>query len=156
MRIAFDLDGLLIPAPGSRMLAERLGLIACAISREPMRAGAPALMRSLRQQGHEVWIYTTSLRSPRRLRFWFACLGVRLHGVVNKEVHDQCICAAGIACSKYPPAFEIGLLIDDSEGVSMEGKYFGFSVLLISEDDRDWSSRILLKVDELERSTSHN
>ena len=67
MRIAFDLDGTLVPKPGSVMPVERCGLVARAVSREPIRKGAPGLLRSLRHRGHEVWLYTTSFRSPARI-----------------------------------------------------------------------------------------
>ena len=43
-----------------------------------------------------------------------------------------------IGCSKYPPAFGIDLLIDDAEGVSIEGERFGFRVFRISGNDLSW------------------
>jgi hypothetical protein len=43
MRIAFDLDGTLIPAPGSAMRTEPLGLFARLISSEQLREHTPAL-----------------------------------------------------------------------------------------------------------------
>src|ERR1043165_1936710 len=88
MRIAFDLDGVLVPVPGSPMLTEELPLLSRAISQESIRAGAPILLSRLRQQGHEVWLYTTSLRRPWILRVWFASFGVRVDGIVNKAIHD--------------------------------------------------------------------
>ena len=63
MRIAFDLDETLIPAPGSPMLVERPNVVARDISREPLRAATLDLLRGLGREGHEVWIYTTSLRN---------------------------------------------------------------------------------------------
>jgi hypothetical protein len=44
----------------------------------------------------------------------------------------------GIACSKYPPAFAIDLLVDDAGGIEMEGKRFGFAVLQIKDDNTSW------------------
>src|SRR5271166_5684580 len=101
MRIAFDLDGTLIPLPGSAMATEPRRFLPSLIWREPVRKGAPMLLRELRREGHEVWIYTTSLRDPVRLRHWYAALGVRLDGIVNATRHAD----IAAECSKYPPAF---------------------------------------------------
>jgi hypothetical protein len=107
MRIAFDLDGTLIPAPApapaSPMAIEPQGWLARMICREPLRAGAPRLLRALGRRGHEVWIYTTSLRSEAKLRLWFSALGVRLDGVVTQATHAAA--SAPLPASKYPPAF---------------------------------------------------
>src|SRR5687768_9964019 len=135
MRIAFDLDGTLIPWPESPMNTERLGPLARVVSRENIRKDTPALLKELRRHGHEVWIYTTSLRNPFRLRLWFASFGVVLDGIVNQERHTSVMTNEPVACSKYPPIFGIELLIDDAEGVRLEGERFGFSVLRIAEDD---------------------
>jgi hypothetical protein len=142
MRIAFDLDGTLIPGPGSPMRIERLGWLARLISREQIREGAPGLLRALRRQGHEVWIYTASLRSPARLRLWFASFGVLLDGVINQTVHNTAMAGTSNVCSKYPPAFGIELLIDDATGLLLEGERLGFPVVRILEDDSSWCSRI--------------
>jgi len=37
------------------------------VFRKPLREGAVALMRELQAEGHDVWIYTSSLRSKRYL-----------------------------------------------------------------------------------------
>jgi hypothetical protein len=142
MRIAFDLDGTLIPAPGSAMRTEPLGLFARLISSEQLREHTPALLKGLRQQGHEIWLYTTSLRGPNHLRLWFASVGIRLDGIVNQARHAGMMNGKAVACSKYPPAFGIDLLVDDAEGVRLEGERHGFSVLHIHEEDASWCSRI--------------
>jgi hypothetical protein len=45
--------------------------------------------------------------------------------------------------SKYPPAFDIDLHVDDSEGVRMEGDEFGFRVVVVRPDDENWTERVL-------------
>ena len=150
MRIAFDLDGTLVPRPGSVMRVERLGLFSQAISREQIRAGTPTLLSGVRRRGHEVWLYTTSFRSPARLRLWFASFGVRLEGIVNQARHQTVLADRNLACSKYPPAFGIDLLVDDAEGVELEGQRLGFSVLRITEDDESWCSRVASAMTEIE------
>jgi hypothetical protein len=142
MKVAFDLDGTLIPTPGFAMPVERLGFLARAVSDETIRAGAPQLLKELHRRGHDVWLYTTSMRNPARLWLWFASFGVRLGGVVNHARHSATLAHSGIACSKYPPAFGIDLLVDNEEGTIIEGKRFGFAVLHIAEGDDAWCSRV--------------
>jgi hypothetical protein len=144
MRIAFDLDGMLIPGPGSPMAVEPLGLLPRLVSREPIRAGTARLLAALRGCGHEIWLYTTSYRSPARLRAWFAAFGVRLDGIINQTRHEAVVPHA--LSSKYPPAFGIDLLVDDSEGVALEGRRHGFAVLHVAEDDAAWCPRVELAV----------
>lgn len=151
MKIAFDLDGTLVPQPGSVMKVERLGLVSQTISREQIRAGTPTLLNELRKRGHDVWLYTTSFRGPARLRMWFASFGVRLEGIVNQARHQTALADRNIGCSKYPPAFGIDLLVDDAEGVELEGRRLGFSVLRIREDDESWCSRVSSAITEFER-----
>jgi hypothetical protein len=146
LKIAFDLDGTLIPAPGAPMAVERPRWPARLISAESLRAGAPRLLRALRRRGHEVWIYTTSLRSAARLRLWFSLFGVRLDGVVTQATHAAVIAEIPLTASKYPPAFGIDLLVDDAAGVALEGRRFGFAVLILSEDDTSWCARVLTMV----------
>jgi hypothetical protein len=154
MRIAFDLDGTLIPAPGSPMLVEPLRWLPRIISREPIRVGTPKLLRGLSKCGHEIWLYTTSLRNPARLRLWFGSFGVRLDGVINQTRHDALLSGKATASSKYPPAFGIDLLVDDSKGVEIEGRRFGFSVMQIEPDDIDWVAKVERMVEEFVARTA--
>ena len=152
MRIGFDLDRTLIPAPGSVMQLEPLGWAPRMISREPLRAGTPKLLLELRQRRHEIWLYTSSLQSAARLRLWFRAFGVRIDGIINQTRHDAVLLGSKLGCSKYPPAFGIELLVDDSEGVATEGKRLGFAVLRIEEDDVGWCSRVVCRVAEAEQT----
>jgi hypothetical protein len=117
---------------------------------EPLRRGTRALMQELLARCCQLWIYTTSFRSPRYLRRWFASFGIPISGVVNQDRHEQVIRRSrftGYPPSKYPPAFGIDLHVDDSEGVAMEGKEYNFRVVVISPDDLDWTSRVLAAVE---------
>jgi hypothetical protein len=102
-------------------------------------------MGELLQRRCELWIYTTSYRSPHYLRGWFRCLGVPLTGVINQTQHERVVGRHGP--SKYPPAFGIDLHVDDSEGVGMEGQRHGFAVVVVSPEDPDWASGVLEAVD---------
>src|SRR5262245_38810912 len=128
MRIAFDLDDTLIPC-GHSFPVERPTLLARLFGAEPLRLGAVELLKELRQRGDEVWVYTTSLRSPWTVRCQFFAYGVRLGGVVNSDRHVHQLSRGWPNhrdVSKYPPAFGIHLLVDDLEGVALEGRRFGF------------------------------
>jgi hypothetical protein len=151
MRISFDVDDTLVcipPVPTEQFVSSwRRWLY-----REPIRAGTRDLMVELALRRHELWVYTTSFRSPRYLRRWFASFGVRLAGVVNQARHDRHVGRKGP--SKLPPVFGIDLHIDDSEGVAEEGRRHGFDVVVISPDDMQWTARVLEAVDARSQVTS--
>ena len=141
MRVAFDLDNTLIRGghdfplekPRYMLLAQLLGV-------ERLRAGIVALHRHLRGQNCEIWVYTTSYRSRWHIRRLFWQYGLRLDGIVNQSRHDQDVTARS---TKYPPQFGIDLLLDDLEGVGLEGQRHGFRVLVVAPEDARWTERIL-------------
>jgi len=147
MRIAFDLDGTLIPCehPFPTEPVPR-GIVRRWFCSEPIRAGTVELLRSLDSLGHEVWIYTTSFRKslPTRLLFWG--YGARVRRVVNGDAHARQIRRLGPSyafLSKYPPAFGIDLLVDDCEGVYQASREYGFEMVLLRQDDADWVNTVL-------------
>jgi hypothetical protein len=142
MRIAFDLDGTLIPIGARQFNAVAMPFPLNWFFREPLRHGALALMRGLRADGHEVWVYTSSLRSRFYLWLWFLSVGVRLTGVINEDLHSVAMRSYSVKPSKFPPAFGIDLLVDDSAGVELEGKQHGFCVLRVTPEDSDWASKV--------------
>ena len=145
MRISFDIDDTLVC--GSSVPTEDV------VPRwrrwryrERLRRGTNALMNALLVRRWEIWIYTTSYRSSGYLRGWFKSFGIPIDGVVNQSSHDQVVGRKGP--SKYPPAFGIDLHVDDSDGVRLEGERHGFAVVVVSPEDPDWTSRVLLAADE--------
>ena len=58
-----------------------------------------------------------SQRLPYQAAVWLH--GIRLDGIVNQARHDREVPARS---TKHPPHFGIDLLIDDSEGVRLEGR----------------------------------
>ena len=151
MRIAFDLDDTLIPSHPDLFPVERprrfLGRL---FASEWLRHGAIDLMYTLMRHRCDLWVYTTSLRSPRYIKNLFRCYGVRLGGAINQNVHWEWLERQPPAhrCSKYPPAFGIDLLIDDSEGVCMEGQQFRFRVLHVRPDDPNWVQAVVTEVNK--------
>jgi hypothetical protein len=149
MRIAFDLDDTLIPGCPDLFPVERpLHFLGRLFAQEPLRQGTAELMRSLVRHGCEVWVYTTSLRRPRYIRSLFRCYGIRLGGAINANLHWTWLQRqpSSLRCSKYPPAFGIDLLVDDSEGVWMEGQQFRFRVVHVLPSDADWQAKVLAEV----------
>jgi hypothetical protein len=140
MHIAFDLDDTLIPCEFTFPL-ERRPWLARGLGLESLRRGTVELCRQLRGAGHRLWVYTTSLRSPMSIRLTFLAHRIHLAGVINQDRHVRCLRngrPSASECSKYPPAFGIDLLIDNSEGVHEEGRRFGFRVVWVRPDDDDW------------------
>ncbi len=144
-RIAFDLDDTLIPSGRSAFATEAvLPRLARFWFREPLRAGTRDLLHRLRADNWDIWVYTTSNRSPLRLKAQFFLMGVRLGGVVNYDRTEALRRTGRIPpVSKYPPAWNIDLLVDDSDGVRAEGARHGFAVLVVAPDDPDWVQRVL-------------
>jgi hypothetical protein len=149
MRIAFDLDNTLIRCdhdfplekPKRRVWARLLG-------GEPLRQGVVAVAEYCQQRQWQVWVYTTSYRSHWYIRKLFWLHGIKLAGVVNQQRHDREVTAR---CTKHPPTFGINLLIDDSEGVRLEGEKHGFRTLVIQPQDTDWEAKIRIELKEMER-----
>ncbi|GAK49489.1 hypothetical protein U14_00711 [Candidatus Moduliflexus flocculans] len=162
MRIAFDLDDTLIPCryqfPTESLFPLILRPFLQLFFREKLRKGSRTLLKELHHHGNEIWIYTTSLRSSSYLKLWFWLAGIPLHGVVNLIRHAKTMRThpSSVAnASKYPPAFEINVLIDDSEGVFLEGQRHGFLVVVIMPEDLEWVERVKDAIKKLSLPTSN-
>jgi hypothetical protein len=150
MRIAFDLDDTLIPGmcvfPVEPLPANPLRRWCCA---EPVRLGTGWLFRELRAGGHDVWIYTTSFRSPASVKRTFWGYSAPVRRVINQAIHQRRVEALGHAyrtCTKYPPAFGIDLLVDECLGVAEESRRWNFAMLRVDGDDADWTQTVLAAV----------
>ncbi|WP_231421320.1 hypothetical protein [Pseudomonas sp. Leaf59] len=146
MRISFDIDDTLA-CQQHHCAAETSRLPAC-VHRwlgEPLRVGTRALIHELRRQGCSVWVYTSSGRTPSYIRRWLLLYGIRVDGVVNSVLHNRALTVHGLsnAPSKYPPAFDIDLHVDDSEGVRIEGEDHGFRVVVVDPQDARWTHKVL-------------
>lgn len=154
MRVSFDLDDTLVcygrEFPHEPRLPFFLRLL---VHDEPLRLGSRELMQALRKRGCEIWVYTTSYRSPRLIARWLRCHGIRADGVINQTIHEQHNRPSPgyHPPSKNPQRFGIDLHVDDSEGVQMEGERYGFNVLVVTPKDLNWAQRVLEAVDQLGR-----
>ena len=140
MRVAFDLDNTFIRCGHDFPLEKpQRSIWAKLFGGEQLRQGIKELTNNCRQRGWEVWVYTTSYRGAWRIRRLFWLHDIRLDGVVNQQRHDR---KAQARCTKHPPSFGIDLLIDDSEGVRIEGERHGFRVLVVKPDDTLWTEKV--------------
>ena len=141
MRIAFDLDDTLLATtydfPTESPIKKFWSYF---FKYEPLRKGTLELFSHCKNLNHEIWIYTTSFRNPIYIRRLFWLYGIRIDGVVNQTIHDKIVKQP---ISKYPPAFDIDLLIDNSEGVKIEGERHGFKTIWILPEDKNWVENIL-------------
>jgi len=139
MRISFDLDDTLILYDENRhnIIHDKL------FNGESLRHGTIPLLKKLSKK-HELWIYTTSLRSPFLIKFFFLLKGVRIQKVINQTIHNDILKAYHFPQnpSKLPSHFQIDVHIDDSPGVVEEGKKFGFHVIHVTPQDENWSDFI--------------
>ena len=63
--------------------------------------------------------------------------------MINETINRKQLQVKNISCSKYPPAFEIDLHIDDSKGVAIEAARHNFTVIQVSKEDSYWTQTIL-------------
>jgi hypothetical protein len=146
IRISFDIDDTLAcQAHHCAVEHSRLPAFVHRWLGEPLRRGTRDLTRELRRQGCSIWVYTSSGRTPSYIRRWLLLHGIHVDGVVNSVRHNHALTAHGLSNSpsKFPPAFDIDLHVDDSEGVQIEGYDHGFRVVVVRPDDENWAQSVL-------------
>ncbi|MBZ4044292.1 HAD family hydrolase [Flavobacterium hibisci] len=141
MIISFDLDDTLIARNKFRL--EKTSLFRQFFGIERLREGTIDLFKEIKKRKYKIYIYTTSHRSIWRIRWIFFSYGISVDFVINQQKHQKEIKRHNINCSKFPPMYNIDLHIDDSVGVEMEGKKYGFKTIIISEKDENWMETIL-------------
>ena len=151
MKVSFDLDDTLFVSPENFETEAALKFPFKLIYKERLRRGTIDLMRWIREQGIELWIYTTSFRSERYIRKMFRCYGIRLDSVVNGERHAREVQAGKREAmpSKYPGKYRIDLHIDDDISVVQNGRLYGFKVFQVGEQDEQWADKIKKEIENL-------
>lgn len=145
MIISFDLDDMLIPGVKSFDTISQ-NLFQKIFSSEKLRLGTIELFKILRSQGHEIYIYTTSYRKRYKIWWMFMLYGVSVNRVINREIHINTLGEHAGMYSKFPPAFNIDVHVDDSKGVETEGKRHNFKTIIIEENDNNWINTVIEKV----------
>ncbi len=143
MRIAFDLDDTLIPTTQDFSVGSRHCIFPMKLMfRERIRSDAPPLLCELSLE-HELWIYTTSLRSERYVKCWFRLFGISISHVVNHDVHVRHVTNTSFSqYSKAPKLFGIDLMIDDQIGVEVECAQQNCRSVIITPSDNDWVIKV--------------
>jgi hypothetical protein len=143
MRIAFDLDDTLIPTRFRFATEPPNGPWWWRpFASEPLRLGAALLLRQLRAEQHALMVYTSSARSIVSVHLLFRAYGIILDGVINLDRHDELARRTGVRRLKNLSAFDIDLLIDDSEAVARDAHAHGERVLVVAGDDPHWADRV--------------
>ncbi len=100
-------------------------------------------MKACQAKGYKIYIYTTSLRPVSKIRWMFYTYGIKIDKIINQRVHEGAMSKLSLNASKYPPAFNIDIHIDDSKGVALEGERYYFRTIIIGNDNNNWTADIL-------------
>jgi hypothetical protein len=151
MRISFDLDDTLFVSEETFKVEPALKFPFDIIYKERLRLGTVALLNDIRQQGIELWVYTTSYRSERYIRGLFRCYGIKLDCIINGARHTREVQAGHVEAmpSKYPSKYRIDLHIDDDHSVAENGKTFGFHVFIVGDQDDQWTDKIKKEIERI-------
>jgi hypothetical protein len=142
MIISFDLDDTLIPGT-KRFPIQKQTIIHRLFGLETIRLGTVELFKELRNKGHRIYIYTTSFRSTIKIKLMFYSYGIPVDTAINQQRHDRQLRENKTRQSKFPPAFNIDIHVDDSPGLRIEGEKFNFRTIIVDENDKNWVQTIL-------------
>lgn len=145
IRISFDLDEVLFVSPNTHKTEDELPFPLNKIFKERLRFGTKDLIKELRKRGYSVWVYTSSYRTVRYIKWLFRCYGVTFDEIVNAQRHLKEVQGnkKEILPQKLPNKYRIFLHIDDEEIVATYGKAYGFEVFKLNAQDDDWAEKIL-------------
>ncbi len=150
MIVSFDLDDTLFIDPQTCDAERRLPFPLHLLFHDRLRRGTVSLFRKLKEQGISVWIYTTSYRSPRYIRYLFRSYGICPDNIVNGARHETEVQGSRVEAmpSKYPSKYRIALHVDDDPSVQKNGEIYGFSVCLITPQD-DLETCVMQAVEQI-------
>ena len=153
MRVSFDLDDTLFVNPAAVATEKPLKFPFNLIYKERLRLGTVELLKKIRKNSIELWIYTTSFRSEMYIKSLFKCYRIKVDGVVNGERHQREVQGnkKEPMPSKYPSRYRIDLHVDDDLSVAQNGRIYGFNVYLLRGNDPDWHIKLW---DEIDRQRS--
>lgn len=146
MRISFDLDDTLIcyqdDVPREAPLPWYLAIWG---GNAPLRRGTRDLFLDLQSRSHEVWIYTTSSRTPWQIQAWLWAHGATIRGgIINRDRYEARMRRAhpDRAPGGYPLVFQIDLHVVDAEGTRLTEGGAGFRTLVLQRGDPDWARTV--------------
>ena len=142
MKISFDLDYTLIAPDKTTFPTEKRHIFQRIAGVERIRYRTGELFKHLKEQGHQVGIYTTSYRPIIKLRFHLLTYGIKPDFIITEKENRKALAKIQMNSSKYPPAFNIDLHVDDSLGVEREGQIYNFATIIVKQDAIHWSEKI--------------
>lgn len=153
IKISFDLDEVLFVSPETHKTEPKLPFPLDKIFIERVRYGTPKLIKELHKRGYEVWVYTSSFRSIRYIKWLFRFYGVWFDDIVNGDRHLREVQRdrKETLPQKLPNRYRISLHIDDEEVVVSYGKAYGFDVFQLNAQDDDWEEKILDRMKQIEK-----
>ncbi|MCR5735599.1 MAG: HAD family hydrolase [Lachnospiraceae bacterium] len=153
MRVSFDLDEVLFVSPSTHKTEPPLFFPFNHIFKERLRLGTPRLIRRLQEMSYEVWVYTSSFRTERYIKFLFLMYGVRFDGIVNGYRHQAEVQKghAQTLPQKLPSRYRISLHIDDETIICTMGRQYGFNVYQLEAQDDDWEEKIVKRAEEIKK-----
>ena len=158
MRVSFDLDEVLFVSPQTHKTEKELPFPLNKIFIERLRLGTPDLIRMLREEGCEVWVYTSSFRSERYIKTLFRLYHVKFDGIVNGDRHLREVQGnkKERLPQKLPSKYRISLHIDDETVVCTNGRAYGFNVYQLEAQDDEWKEKIIERVREIAKLEQAN
>jgi len=147
MRVSFDLDEVLFVSPMTHKVEKPFVFPLNKIFKENLRYGTVKLIPELQSLGFEVWVYTTSFRSIRYIKWYFRYYGIKFDGIINGQRHQDEV-QRGHSYpmpTKLPSFYRISLHIDDETVVATYGKTYGFDVFQLDAQDDQWADKIIEK-----------
>ncbi len=143
MIISFDLDDTLFVDGSITKIEKKLNFPYDRIYKESLRLGAVNLLKKIREQRMQLWVYTSSFRSERYIKTYFRCYGIKIDRVINGKRHYEDVQKGKSEPmpSKYPSFYRIDLHVDDDPSVAQNGRTHGFRVFLIA-NEADWDVRL--------------
>ena len=153
MRVSFDLDEVLFVSPETHKTEPPPPPLLRRCFKERLRLGTPELIRTLQERGCEVWVYTSSFRSERYIRWLFLLYGVRFNGIVNGDRHLREVQRNNrtILPQKLPSRYRISLHIDDENIVCALGRQYGYRTYQLTDQDDDWKEKIIARAAEIRK-----
>lgn len=153
MIVSFDLDDTLFVAEDNFKIEQKLKFPFCYIYKETLRKGTIELIKYLKDNNINVWVYTTSYRSERYIKGLFKCYGITFDNIINGQKHQIEVQAGKTdpMPSKYPGKYRIALHIDDDISVAQNGNVYGFKVFTVGEQDDMWVNKIIEQVEKIRK-----
>ena len=153
MKVSFDLDEVLFVSPARFETEPPLRFPFNRLFPDRLRKGTPQLIHDLQDEGFEVWIYTSSLRTETYIRNLFRGYGVRLDAIVNGYRHQEEVQRnrKEALSQKMPNHYRISLHVDDEKSVVENGRRFGYRAIRVCEPDDHWAEKVLEEAKRIRR-----